>query len=63
MVFVVTDRAEFDPAAYEAAEASTRERLEAERFNAMLTSLIAQRREELDVRFDPSLLENFGLQG
>ncbi len=60
VVFVVTARQRFDPAAFEAAREQTRERLTDERLGQLMASLLTQRREELEVRIDPQLLQNFG---
>ena len=61
VLFEVTDRKRYDPAEFEKAAVETRETLRAERLNQMLSSLIDQRREEMGVRYDPQLLENFDL--
>ncbi len=63
VVFQVTARQRFDPAVFAAAKEATRERLSDQRVGELMTSLLAQRRAELDVRIDPELLENFGVAG
>ncbi len=63
VVFQVTERARFDPTAFAAAKETTRERLSDQRLGELMASLLAQRRQELDVRIDPELLENFGVAG
>ena len=61
ILFEVTDRVFYDPVEFENEKAEARETLRAERVNQILSSLITQRREELGVRYDPQLLENFEL--
>jgi peptidyl-prolyl cis-trans isomerase D len=63
VVFQVTERTRFDPAAFATAKEATRERLSDQRVGQLMASLLAQRREELDVRIDPQLLENFAVAG
>lgn len=61
VVFEVTDRVHYDPAAFEQEKAETRDELRAEKLNQLLTALITQRRDEMGVGYDPQLLENFDL--
>jgi peptidyl-prolyl cis-trans isomerase D len=61
ILFEVTDRVFYDPVEFENEKVEARETLRAERVNQILSSLITQRREELGVRYDPQLLENFEL--
>jgi hypothetical protein len=63
VVFEVTQRTNFETATFEAEREATRERLKTQKVGQLVSSLLAQRREELGVRYDPSLLENFGLAG
>lgn len=63
VVFRVDERTAFDPAAFEQARTATRERLENEKLGELLETMLSQRREELDVRFDPNILENFSAAG
>ncbi|MDH3403039.1 MAG: SurA N-terminal domain-containing protein [Acidobacteriota bacterium] len=60
VMFEVTARTRFDRAAYLEQEDSVRERLESERFAELLRSLLARRREELGVTYDPRVFETFG---
>ena len=59
VLFEVTDRQRFDPVEFEAAKQTTRDGLEQQRLNLMLSSLIERRREEMGVSLDPSFVENF----
>lgn len=63
VIFEVTQRERFDAAAFAASREATREQLSRERLAQLMASLLAQRREELEVRIDPELLENFGATG
>jgi peptidyl-prolyl cis-trans isomerase D len=61
VLFEVVERKRFDAAEFEANKESTRSQLVAERASEVLTSLIAARREEMGVEYDPSFIENFQL--
>jgi peptidyl-prolyl cis-trans isomerase D len=61
VLFEVSDRQRFDPQQFAAAREETRDGLEQERLQLMLSSLIERRREELRVSLDPSFVENFQL--
>ena len=61
ILFEVTDRVLYDPAEFENEKLEARETLRAERVNQILSSLITQRREQMGVKYDPQLLENFEL--
>ena len=61
ILFEVTDRVLYDPVEFEKEKVEARETLRTERVNQILSSLITQRREELGVKYDPQLLENFDL--
>ena len=45
------------------AKDETRDSLERQRLNLMLSSLLERRREEMGVSFDPSFVENFEIAG
>jgi peptidyl-prolyl cis-trans isomerase D len=59
ILFEVSDRQRFDPQQFAAAKEETRDGLEGQRLQLMLSSLIERRRGELGVRLDPSFVENF----
>ncbi len=59
VLFEVSERKRFDPELYAQEEPATRENLRGERLNQMMGALLAQRREELEVTYDPQLLANF----
>lgn len=61
VVFEVTERRHFDPAEFAREKDALRARLEEEKVNRLLGSLIQKRREELRVRYDSRLLESFEL--
>ncbi|MEJ2085577.1 MAG: SurA N-terminal domain-containing protein [Acidobacteriota bacterium] len=61
VVFEVTARTHYDPTEFEKNRDEAKETLRAEKVNQIMTSLINQRREEMGVRYDPQLLENFNL--
>lgn len=63
VVFRVEERTAFDPAAFEEARAATRERLENERVGELLEAMLAERRRELEVRYDPNVVDSFGAAG
>jgi parvulin-like peptidyl-prolyl isomerase len=61
LLFEVVERQHFDPQQFEAQKDEAREDLRSRRLNQLLASLVAQRREELSVTYDPQLLRNFEL--
>jgi peptidyl-prolyl cis-trans isomerase D len=63
VVFQVDERTRFDAAAFEEARQTTRERLADEKLGELLATMLAERRRELEVRFDPNIMESFGAAG
>ena len=61
VLFEVKERKSWDPIQFAAAREQTREQVRNEKLNALETALIEKRRRELDVRFDPGVLEDLGL--
>ena len=61
VLFEVVERVRFDPTKFEEAREATRDELLNRRFTELLATLVEKRREELDVRFDPQLVESFEL--
>ncbi len=61
VLFEVSVRERFDPQQFAAERDQTREGLEGQRLQLMLSSLIERRREEMGVRLDPGFVENFQL--
>ena len=61
ILFEVGERQRFDAVQFAAVREQTREGLEQERLQLMLTSIIEKRREEMGVALDPSFVENFEL--
>ena len=61
VLFEVLERQRFDPARFAEELDTERNTLRDQRFGELLDSLIAERRQELGVSFDPQLVENFGL--
>ena len=59
ILFEVTSRERFDPQQFATAREQTREELEGQRLQLLLSSLIERRREELGVSYDPSFVANF----
>jgi peptidyl-prolyl cis-trans isomerase D len=59
VLFEVTARTYFDGVAFASEQESVRHRLESERANELLGSLIARRRDELGVTIDPRVFEVF----
>jgi peptidyl-prolyl cis-trans isomerase D len=57
LLYQVSSRTGVDPAQLAAQKETLREQLEQEQMNALLTSLINQRKQELGVTYDPQLLE------
>ena len=58
LLFEVTERQRFDPVEFAGAKEQTRATVREQKLNLMLGSLLSQRREELDVRYDTQLLES-----
>ena len=63
VLFQVTERKQGSPQDLAAQRQSTRERLEQERLQQVLSSLIERRRKELEVEYDRQLLESLGITG
>lgn len=61
VLFEVKERKSWDPIQFAAAREQTREQLRREKLSALESSLIEKRRRELDVRFDPAVLEEYGI--
>lgn len=61
VLFEVKERKSWDPIQFAAAREQTREQVRRGKLDALETSLLEKRRRELDVRFDPAVLEEFGI--
>lgn len=61
VMFEVLERVRVDPAEYALQKEATRTSLSQQRAGQLVSALIAKRREELDVSFDPQLLATFDL--
>ncbi len=61
VLFQVSERNHFDPADFAANQDATRSQLESTKLNQLLASLMSERRQELDVSYDPNLMANLGL--
>jgi len=61
VMFEVVERVRVDPEKYAQQKVATRATLAQQRSGQLVAALIAQRREQLDVSFDPQLLSTFGL--
>jgi peptidyl-prolyl cis-trans isomerase D len=61
VLFQVTERTRFDPVKFAAEKTQTRSELESREFQALLESLITQRKLELKVTYDRRLVEELGL--
>jgi parvulin-like peptidyl-prolyl isomerase len=59
VLFEVTERTHFDLVQFASERSLLRERLQRERFGELLRGLLAQRREELGVTYDPRVFETF----
>ncbi len=59
VLFEVVERKRFDPVEFDEQKAAIRAAIEQQRFAEVLTALLAKRREELRVRYDTEMLENF----
>jgi hypothetical protein len=63
LLYQVASRAGVDPLQFAQQKDSLRQQLEQEQINALFTSLINQRRQQLGVTYDPKLLEELGMAG
>ncbi len=63
VLFEVVGRHRFDPATFEQEKGSTHARLVDQRAAEILSALIAARRDEMGVVYDPSFFDNFQSQG
>jgi lipid A disaccharide synthetase len=61
ILFQVSERTHFDPVEFEANRDATRAELANQRLGELLATLVASRREELSVSYDPKLMDNLGL--
>lgn len=61
VLFEVKERKSWDPIQFAAAREQTREQVRREKLQALESALLEKRRRELDVRFDPVVLEEFGI--
>ena len=61
ILFEVKERKSWDPIQFAGAREETRETVRREKLNAIEASLIEARRRAMDVRFDPVVLEQFGI--
>ncbi len=63
LLYQVASRTGVDPLQFAQQKDSLRQQLEQEQINALLTSLINQRRQQVGVTYDPQLLEELGMTG
>ncbi|HEX3129074.1 MAG TPA: peptidyl-prolyl cis-trans isomerase [Thermoanaerobaculia bacterium] len=61
LLFEVKERKSWDPIQFAAAREQTRESLRRQKLNDLEQALLEQRRREIDVTFNPQLLEQFGI--
>jgi peptidyl-prolyl cis-trans isomerase D len=61
LLFEVKERKSWDPIQFAAAREQTREALRRQKLNDLESALLEQRRREMDVTFNPQLLEQFGI--
>ena len=61
LLFEVKERKSWDPVQFAAAREQTREQVRREKLNALEAALLEKRRRELEVRFDPAVLQEFGI--
>jgi len=61
VLFEVKERKSWDPIQFAAAREQTRDQVRREKLNALEGALLEKRRREMDVRFDPAVLEEFGI--
>lgn len=62
LVLVVTERSEFDPAAFAEERESVRSEEEARRLEQLLASIVEVRRRDLAPEYDPRVLEQFDIE-
>ena len=63
ILFKVVERAHFDPAAFAEAKDAKREEIASRRLDELLGSVVAERRDALEITYDPQMAENLGLAG
>jgi peptidyl-prolyl cis-trans isomerase D len=61
VLFEVKERKSWDPIQFAAAREQTRESVRREKLNALEAALLEQRRREMEVSFNPQVLEEFGI--
>jgi peptidyl-prolyl cis-trans isomerase D len=61
VLFEVKERKSWDPIQFAAAREQTREQVRRSKLDALEGALLEKRRRELEVRFDPAVLEEFGI--
>ena len=61
LLFEVKDRKTWDPIQFAAAREETRGNLRREKLNQLRAAMIEKRRRELDIEFNPQVLESFGI--
>ena len=61
LLFEVKERKSWDPIQFAAAREQTRESLRRQKLNDLESALLEQRRRDMDVTFNPQLLEQFGI--
>lgn len=61
LLFEVKERKSWDPIQFAAAREQTRDSLRRQKLNDLQSALLEQRRREMDVTFNPQLLEQFGI--
>ncbi|HVG08029.1 MAG TPA: peptidyl-prolyl cis-trans isomerase [Thermoanaerobaculia bacterium] len=61
VLFEVKERKSWDPIQFASAREQTREQVSRTKLDALEAALLEKRRRELDVRFDPAVLEEFGI--
>ncbi len=61
LLFEVKERKSWDPIQFATAREQTRDAVRREKLNSLESALLEQRRREMDVTFNPKLLEEFGI--
>ena len=61
VLFEVTERQHFDPLKFAEEREAVRNQLAGQRLMELLSSLVTDRRDELEVSYDPRLSQNLGL--
>jgi parvulin-like peptidyl-prolyl isomerase len=61
ILYQVTERKHFDPQEFASNQEATRAQLADQKLDQLMASLVAERREELNVQYDPNLVTNLGL--